>query len=102
MHLVGCVPPAAVAVCWGGGCLPQCMLGYPLGLGLGLDTPGVGLHPPTLDVGLDNPSGCGPGHPPDPPTSHLGLGLETSPHPWTEFLTYASGNITLAQLRCGR
>ena len=25
---VGCVPPTAVAICWGGVCLPQCMLGY--------------------------------------------------------------------------
>ena len=30
---VGCVPPAAVAVCRGG--LPQCMLGYPPGCGPG-------------------------------------------------------------------
>ena len=26
----------------------------------------------------------------------------TPPPPWTEFLTHASENITLAQLRCGR
>ena len=61
---VGCVPSAAVAVCWGG-CLHQCMLGYttPLGLGLGLDTP---------DLGLDTPSPRpGPGHP-------LGLGWTPS------------------------
>ena len=25
---VGCVTSAAVAICWGEGCLPQCMLGY--------------------------------------------------------------------------
>ena len=25
-----------------------------------------------------------------------------SPSPWTEFLTHACENITLAQLRCGR
>ena len=27
---------------------------------------------------------------------------QTLPHLWTEFLTHASENITLAQLRCGR
>ena len=67
------------------GGLPQCMLGYP---------PGVGLETP-LCVGLETP-GCGPGDPPrpdpstspcvwawNPPppwpdssTSHLGVGLE--------------------------
>ena len=36
---------------------------------------------------------------PDPPTSPMGVGLEP---PWTEFLTHASENITLPQLRCGR
>ena len=60
---VGCVPSAAVAVCWGG-CLHQCMLGYTTPLGLGLDTP---------DLGLDTPSPRpGPGHP---------LGLGWTP-PW--------------------
>ena len=63
---VGCVPPAAVAICWGEGCLRQCMLGYnPMGLGLGLD-------PTPLGLGLDTSPWCGPGHPPrcwpgDPP-----------------------------------
>ena len=76
---VGCVPPAGVAVCWGG-CLPQCMLGY---------TPGPGPGEPP-------PLGCGPGDPPHPPRPHnfplarplpqlpsrrswVGLGLETPP-----------------------
>ena len=55
--------------------------------------PGVGLETPV----------------PDPLTSPLGVGLETpgqTPQPpcwvWAEFLTHASENITLPQLRCGR
>ena len=41
----------------------------------------AGIHPPGL--GLDTP-GCGPGQhtpPPYPPTSPLGVGLETPPQP---------------------
>ena len=53
---------------WGGG-LPQCMLVYPLGVGL--ETPlGVSLETP-LGVGLETPSR------PDPSISPLGVGLET-------------------------
>ena len=69
----------------GGGGLPPCMLGYT-----------------TSGVGLETPPRCGPGNPPpqpEPPTSPMGVGLEP---PWTEFLTHASENITLPQLRCGR
>ena len=91
---VGCVPPAAVAVCLGGGggvCLSACW-----------DT---------------NAPGCGPGDPPRcEPGDPLGVGLETppgcgpeTPRVWawrpllcTEFLTHASENITLPQLCCGR
>ena len=51
---VGCVPPTAVAICWG--CLSHCMLGYPLGLGL--ETPWVWAWSPR----------CRPGDPP-----HVGL-----------------------------
>ena len=57
-----CIPvryvlPAAVTVCWGWGCLPQCMLGY-------------------------TPHGPGPGHPPArPPNLPLGVGLEPPPQP---------------------
>ena len=40
----------------GGGCLPQCMLGYPLG---------VGLEIPQARP-LNFPPGCGPGDPPVP------------------------------------
>ena len=59
---VGCVPSAAV--CWGEGCLPQCMLGY---------TPLPGSGPPP---------GLGPETPqPEPSTFPLGMGLETSPRP---------------------
>ena len=47
----------------GGGCLPQCMLGYTPLLGLGLKTPpGYGpRHPPGPGPG---PPRHGPGHPP--------------------------------------
>ena len=31
-----------------------------------------------------------------------GVSAQTPPHLWTEFLTQASENITLPQLRCGR
>ena len=52
---VECVPPEAVAVCWGGG-MSQCMLGY--------TTPGVGLETPTQARPLNFPPRCGPGDPP--------------------------------------
>ena len=60
---VGCIPPAAAAVCWGGGvCLSACWDTPP---GLGLDTPWVwAWRPPPR---------------PDPSTSPLGVGLETAP-----------------------
>ena len=47
----------------GGGCLPQCMLGYPH---VGLETypPGVGLETPLQARPLNFPPGCGPGDPP--------------------------------------
>ena len=109
---VGCVPPTAVAVCvCGGGCLPQCMLGYPLPPGVGLEhlPPGVNLEipprvwawrpprcgpgaPPPPGVSLETPPQvwawrpprCGPGDPPrpDPSTSLLGMGLETYKACW--------------------
>ena len=61
---VGCVPPAAVAI-HGGGCLPQCMLGY-------THTPQVwAWRPPPMGVGLETPRGCGPGDTP------MGVDLET-------------------------
>ena len=60
---VGCVPPAAVAVCWG--CLPQCMLGYPLGCGPG---------PPWLWAWTHTHTHT---HTHNPPTSPLGVGLDT-------------------------
>ena len=44
-----------------GGCLPQCMLGYP---------PGVGLEIP-LGVDLETPPGCGPGVPTQGQTPQL-------------------------------
>ena len=72
---VGCVSPAAAAVClWGGGeCQSQCMLGY-TPLGLGLDTPPKACGPGhTPRCGLEHPPGCGPGHPP---------GQTPQPPPW--------------------
>ena len=78
----------------GGVCLSACW-DAPPGCGPG-DPPSQTPQPPPR---------CGPGDPPArPPTSPLGVGLETlpAPSPWTEFLTHASENITLPQLRCGR
>ena len=89
-----------------GGCLPQCMLGYtpqawawtPL-LGVGRTPPHVGLdtHPQVwawtpLGLHLDTTSSQTPRPPPGPGPRHL-------PPLWTEFLTHASENITLPQLR---
>ena len=63
---------AAVATCWVGGCLPQCMLGYHP-QGLGLDIPlGLSLDTTLSGLGLDTPQ-------PDPPISPLGLGLDIPP-----------------------
>ena len=64
---VGCVPPAAVAICFcggaGGGCLPQCMLGYTPRCGPGEPhPPGVGLETPWARP-LNLPPRCGPGDP---------------------------------------
>ena len=53
---VGCVPPTAVAICWG--VLPQFMLGSPPRFGPG------------------DPRSCGPGNPPPRPDS------PTSPRVW--------------------
>ena len=74
--LVGCIPPVAVAVHGGSGDLPQCMLGYPLDVGL--ETPlGVGWETP-LGLALETPWVWAWRPPwPDPSTSPLGLGLET-------------------------
>ena len=66
----------------GGGCLPQCMLGYPWvwawrppGCGPA-DPPGVGLKTPRCGPG--DPPGCGPGDPPGQTLNFpLGVGLET-------------------------
>ena len=107
--------------CLGRGCLPQCMLGYPLGVGLetpppglGLETPlGVGLEPP-LGVGLETPPGQTPQLPPPrvwawrparhatryagiPRAMHAGI-----PPPPPNRITDTCRNITLPQLRCGR
>ena len=54
------------------GGLPQCMLGYP---------PGLGLETPP-GCGPGDPPGCGPGDPqPDPSTSPLGCGPRDQPWP---------------------
>ena len=75
---VGCIPPAAVAVCLGRGCLPQCILGYTPRPGPG-DPSGCGPGEPPPGVGLENPSST---LQPDPSTSPQGVGLETPPL-WT-------------------
>ena len=109
------------------GCLPQCMLGSP---------PGVGLETPPPRCGPGDPPRCGPGDPPrcgpgdrpqpDPSTSTLGVGLETCKAYWdttpprpaarhtgippamhagipppVNRITDTCKNITLPQLRCG-
>ena len=99
------------------------MLGY-TPLGVGLETPpgcGPGDPPdqtsqlplPRCGPGdpprpINFPLECGPGDPPDQtsqpppwvwawrPARHAGI---PPPPPWTEFLTHASENITLPQLR---
>ena len=60
---VGCVPSAAVAVCWGVS-LPQCMVGY---------TPQPDPSTSPLGMGLEIPLAR-------PPNLPLGIGLETLPH----------------------
>ena len=51
-------------------------------------------HPATMHASLPH---MAPHHAhPHPPAKH------DPPPPWTEFLTHASENITLPQLRCGR
>ena len=66
---VGCVPPAAVAMCWCGGGSASVHAGIPPGCGPG--------DPPGCEPG--DPLGCGLGDPPrpDPSISPLGVGLET-------------------------
>ena len=125
---VGCVPPTAVAVCWGGVSASVHAGIHPLArppnlpLGVGLQTPppprpdpstsslGVGLE--TMARLLNFPPGCGPGDPPTqtPQPAPLGVGLETckacwdaTPFPlWTEWLTDTCKNITFANFVCGR
>ena len=64
---VGCVPPAAVAVCLGEGVSASVHAGIHLILAVDLETPIPG-------VGLETPSGCGPGIPPWPDTPNLPAG----------------------------
>ena len=79
---VGCVLPAAVAVCWGGGVSASVHVGIPPGVGL--ETPLVWAWRPPC-VGLEGvawrPSGCGPGDPPDhtPQPPSLGCGPRDPP-----------------------
>ena len=66
---VGCVPPVAVAVCWGRGVSVSVHAGIPLGVGL--ETTWVwAWRPPRVwawrppQVWPGDPPGCGPGDPP--------------------------------------
>ena len=76
-------------------------------LGVGLETPPLQPDPSssTLGFGLETCKACWDTPPTParhaemPPARHAGI---PPPHPWTEFLTHASENITLPQLRCGR
>ena len=116
---VGCVPPAAVAICWGG--LPQCMLGYPAPVWAWRHPQVLALRPPLpsqtpqfpLGVGLETPQarplnfppGCGLGyHSPGDLQGMLGYHLQCmlGYHPPVNRITHTCKNITLPQLRCGR
>ena len=85
----------AVAICWRGGCLPQCMLGYTpstLGLGLGVDTPlprAWAWTPPF-------PPGPVLGQPPPPGQTPPGLILDSLP---VDRMTDRCKNITFPLLR---
>ena len=115
---VGCVPPAAVAVCWGGVCLSACWdnslgVGLETALGVGLETPQVWAwrHPPKPDPSMfpwvwawrpARHAGIPPPwrparHAGIPPAMHAGI-----PPPYVNRITDTCKNITLSQLRCGR
>ena len=97
---VGCVPSVAVAIFWG---LPQCMLGYTPPAWAWTSLQACAWRPPPQPDPPNLSPGCGPGDPPsqtpqpppgygpgdlpwpDPPTSPLGMGLETPL--WTEWQT---------------
>ena len=115
---VGCVPPEAVAICWGGSASVH--TGIHL-LGVGLETPPARPQPRpgcgSEDHPWPDPSTSLPGFGPE--TSPLGVGLEISPnqtpqHPpwvwawrpsppplWTDWLTDRCKNITFANFVCG-
>ena len=71
---VGCVPSAAVAICWG--CLPQCMLEY-TPPDLGLDTIPLPWADTSPGPGPRHTTGPGPRHPP-PPVNRM-TGVKTLP-----------------------
>ena len=92
----------------GRGCLPQCMLGYPLGVGLEIpparplnfppgcgpgDSPGQTPQLPPLGVGLGDLQGMLGYHPPGDLQGMLGYHLQCMlgyhPPPWTEWRTGA-------------
>ena len=83
---VGCLPPAAVAVCWV----------------WAWRSPGCGPGDPPW-VWTLRPPRCRPGDPPWIPARHAGIpsamhaGIPSPPPHRTEFLTHASENITLPQ-----
>ena len=92
----------------GGGCLPQCMLGY-TPLVVGLETPpGVGLETPWVwawrppGQTFQPPPGCGPGDPSgQTPQPLLSVGLETprcEQNSWHTLLKI----LPCPKLRCGR
>ena len=99
---VGCVPPTAVAVCWG--CLPQCWYTPRV---WAWRPPGVGLETPRCGT-EETPPGQTPQLPPwvcawrrarhaGIPPGDLQDMLGYHHPPSTEFLTHASENITLPQ-----
>ena len=81
---VGCVPPAAVPVFFGGGGV--CLSAFwdthtPLVVGLGTPPPGVGLETPTARHPILPGSGPEDLPPSQTPNLPLGVGLETPPLP---------------------
>ena len=106
---VGCVPPAAVAICWGvwPGALPRVWAWRPPRFGPG-DPPSQGQTPqlfpwvwawrPARHAVIPTPPWRPARHAGIPPAIHAGI----PPLLWTEWLTDRCKNITFTNFICGR